>query len=253
MRIRVQDTNGDEQSYFLKISTGIEGKNALKGEFESTEAIYAIVPNFCPKPIAWGTLHDDQDSHFYLCKFYEFFKELEPDPQSFCERLTKLHSNHSSPNGKFGFHCTTYNGNLPQDNTWSESWESFFKQGLRRIFEVREKRAGPDPELDALLPTLFEKVIPRLLRPLETGDQKIKPSLVHGDLWYGNAGTIDEDTEEGIIYDPASFWAHNEYELGNWRPVRNRFTEKYFQAYHSYIPKAKPEEDYDDRNALYAL
>lgn len=42
-------------------------------------------------------------------------------------------------------------------------------------------------------------------------------------------------------------------ELGNWRPERNKFTRRYFQAYHSHIPKAEPEEDYDDRNALYSL
>lgn len=42
-------------------------------------------------------------------------------------------------------------------------------------------------------------------------------------------------------------------ELGNWRPERNKFTRRYFQAYHSHVPKAEPEEDYDDRNALYSL
>ena len=41
-------------------------------------------------------------------------------------------------------------------------------------------------------------------------------------------------------------------ELGNWRPERNKFTRNYFNAYHAHFPKAKPEEDYDDRNALYS-
>jgi protein-ribulosamine 3-kinase len=31
-----------------------------------------------------------------------------------------------------------------------------------------------------LLPAFFEKVIPRLLRPLETGENSIKPVLIHG-------------------------------------------------------------------------
>lgn len=42
-------------------------------------------------------------------------------------------------------------------------------------------------------------------------------------------------------------------ELGNWRPKRNTFSRSYFDAYHSHIPKAEPVEDYDDRNALYAM
>jgi len=214
------------------------------------------------------------DAHFYLCKFYNFAEGV-PEPVSFCEKLARLHSSHTSPEGKFGFHCTTYNGNLPQDNTWFGSWEKFFDNGLRHVLKVREERAGPNAELDVLLSVLFDKVIPRLLRPLETGGRKITPALVHGDLWCGNAGIIDEDTEEGIVYDPSSFWAHNECitpppplsasegeqrltrrtidELGNWRPERNKFTSLYFQTYHSHIPKSQPEEDYEDRNALYAL
>ena len=31
------------------------------------------------------------------------------------------------------------------------------------------------------------------------------------------------------------------------------FSKSYFDAYHHHIPKSSPEEDYDDRNALYAL
>jgi protein-ribulosamine 3-kinase len=144
-----------------------------------------------------------------VCEFYDFTEGV-PEPISFCEKLARLHSSHTSPEGKFGFPYVTYNGNLPQDNTWFDSWEAFFDNGLRHVLKVREERAGPNPELDALLPPLFEKVIPRLLRPLESGGRKIQPSLVHGDLWCGNAGIIDESTEEGIVYDPSSFWAHNE-------------------------------------------
>ncbi|KAJ5691193.1 Fructosamine kinase-domain-containing protein [Penicillium malachiteum] len=108
-RIRVLNISGIEETYFLKVnqvSTGPHGKNSLKGEFESTLAIHYIVPDFCPKPVAWGTHQNDPDAHFYLCKFYEFDGGM-PDPKSFCEQLAKLHSDHSSPNGKFGFHFTT--------------------------------------------------------------------------------------------------------------------------------------------------
>lgn len=251
-RVRVLHKDGREEDYFMKVSVGHHGHEALKGEFESTSAIYSITPDFCPKPIACGTFSSDPTSHFYICKFYDFTKGV-PDPTSFGEKLARLHSDHTSPNGKFGFHCVTYNGNLPQDNSWSDSWEAFFTNGLRHVLKIREERAGPNAELNGLLPPLFDRVIPRLLRPLESNGRKILSSLVHGDLWYGNAGIVDEGTDEGIVYDPASFWAHNEYELGNWRPERNKFTRRYFQAYHSHIPKSEPQEDYDGRNALYSL
>ncbi|KAI9172631.1 putative oryzin precursor [Paramyrothecium foliicola] len=250
-RVTVRLFNGTEAHFFMKVSVGYHGREALKGEFTSTSAIHSVVPSFCPKPIAWGTFASDSDTHFYVCKFHDFFEGL-PDPESFCKSLAQLHSAESS-NGKFGFGCVTYNGNLPQNNTWSDSWEEFFSNSLRQVLKVREERAGPHAKLDRLIPLLFEMVIPRLLRPLESGDQAIKPSLVHGDLWCGNVGIVDNNSGEGIVYDPASFWAHHEYELGNWRAERNMFTQKYFQAYHSHMPMSKPIEDFEDRNALYAL
>ncbi|KAI1358494.1 Fructosamine kinase-domain-containing protein [Xylaria arbuscula] len=251
-RIDVLHEDNSKESYFMKVSQGYHGLEALKGEYESTSAIYTITPDFCPKPIAYGTFKANGDSHFYICKFYEFSDGL-PNPEMFCANLAKLHSSHTSPTGKYGFHCVTYNGDLPQDNTWSDSWETFFARAFRHVLSIRAARAGPSAELDELLEPFFEKVIPRLLRPLETGGNTIQPSLVHGDLWCGNAAITDEDTEDGIVFDPSSFWAHNEYELGNWRPERNKFTRKYFNAYHSHMPKSAPEGDYDDRNALYAM
>ncbi|KAL2151692.1 hypothetical protein VTH82DRAFT_6790 [Thermothelomyces myriococcoides] len=175
------------------------------------------------------------------------------EPRPFCEKLARLHRTHTSPNGKFGFHCTTYNGDIPQDNSWTDTWEAFFANGLRHVLKLRDKRAGPDGRLNSLLPALFDKVIPRLLRPLETNGRRVKPVLIHGDLWFGNCA-VERGTGKVLVFDPAAFYGHNEYELGNWRPERNRFKEGgYFEEYHRHIPRSEPVEDYDDRNALYAL
>lgn len=47
----------------------------------------------------------------------------------------------------------------------------------------RELRVqGPHDELEQLSKQIVEKVIPCLLRPMESGGRKLKPSLVHGDL-----------------------------------------------------------------------
>lgn len=56
-----------------------------------------------------------------------------------------------------------------------------------------------------------------------------------------------------FIVDPVSMLMVTEDELGNWRPERNRFSKSYFTAYRFHMPPAEPAEDYDDRNALYAL
>ena len=190
------------------MSVGHHGREALKGEFEGTSAIYSITPEFVPKPIAWGTYKSSPDTHFYLCKFYDLVEEL-PDPAIFCARLAELHQSHSSPNGKYGFHVVTYNGDLPQENGYADSWEEFFANGLKHMFKLNLERGGPSEELERLLPDIFGKVIPRLLRPLETGGNSIKPSIVHGDLWCGNAA-VDQKTDKPLVFDPSCFWAHNE-------------------------------------------
>lgn len=180
----------------------------LHGEFESMKAIYALLPDFVPKPIAWGTYESMLNTHFFLCEYREM-TDVMPDPQKFSTRLAALHQNSKSPNGKFGFHMTTYSGNLPQVTEWEDSWEVFFAKSMKLALDLEIKAKGSDPEFDTLVPTLFEKIIPRLLRPLESEGRSVKPSLVHGDLWYANSGT-DVDTGEPLVFDACCFYAHNE-------------------------------------------
>lgn len=180
----------------------------VHGEFESMKAIYTLLPDFAPKPIAWGTYGTITDTHFFLCQYREMIDEM-PDPHRFTARLAALHQNSKSPTGKFGFHTTTYSGNLPQVNEWEENWETYFTKSMRSALKLELEAKGPNPEFDVLVPVLFDTVIPRLLRPLESEGRSVKPSLVHGDLWYANSG-IDANTGESLIFDACCFYAHNE-------------------------------------------
>lgn len=194
-----------------------------------------------------------------------------PDPQKFTALLSMLHQQSVSPTGKFGFHITTYAGNLPQFVGWEDSWEVFSAKSMKHALDLEIERKGPDEELDVLASTLFEKVIPRLLRPLESDGRVVKPSLVHGDLWYANAG-IDVDSDEPLVFDGCSFFAHNECrpsyktllstdinhieikdEFGQWRPACNRFGDEYVAAYNTFAQISEPEEDFEGRLDLYRL
>ncbi|KAG5661055.1 hypothetical protein KAF25_002698 [Fusarium avenaceum] len=157
-----------------------------------------------------------------------------------------------SPTGKFGFHITTYAGNLPQFVAWEDSWETFFAKSMRQALDLEVERKGPSEELEILSRALFEKVIPRLLRPLESGGRTVKPSLVHGDLWYANSG-IDVDNDQPLVFDACCFFAHNEYEFGQWRPACNRFGDEYVAAYNTFAQISTPEEDFEGRLDLYRL
>ena len=120
------------------------------------------------------------------------------------------------------------------------------------MFQLEKETQGPCPEFEELQKPFYERVIPRLLRPLETGGRTIEPALVHGDMWFGNVST-DMKTDEPLAFDACAFYAHNEYELGTWRPERYRSGKPYIAAYHRYFPVSAPVEDHDDRNALYSI
>ena len=183
----------------------------VHSEFECTKAIYALLPYFTPEPIAWGSYENVSDTHFYLCDFREMIEDM-PDDHKFTASLATLHQNSKSPENKFGFHMTTYNGNLLQLGGWESSWETYFTKSLRLALDLELEAKGADPEFEVLVPVIFKKVIPRLLRPLETEGRSVKPSLVHEDLWYANAG-IDLGTNESIVFDACSFYAHNECKI----------------------------------------
>jgi fructosamine-3-kinase len=75
-------------------------------------------------------------------------------------------------------------------------------KGLRHILKLREERAGPNATLDSQLPTLFDKSISRLLRPMESHGSKVEPSLVHGDLWCGNSAAI-KFAGDSVVFRPS--------------------------------------------------
>ena len=67
------------------------------------------------------------------------------------------------------------------------------------------KRDYNDQEVNQIWPKLKSK-LPDFFDGLD-----IKPSLLHGDLWSGNAGQVGTDP---TIFDAASFYGHHEYDLG---------------------------------------
>lgn len=166
------------------------------------------IPNNVVIPIAHGTLQVDDSKSFYLAVF-RGFKDGIPEPEKLVNVLKTLHTAGVSPNGKFGFHVPTFNGHVPLVNDWCDTWEEWFARQLRSDIAWEQGIRGHDEEFNRVAAKLFEKVIPRLLRPLETGGRSIKPVLIHGDLWHGNI-SIDTDTDEMVLFDSCCCYGHSE-------------------------------------------
>ncbi|KAM7069597.1 fructosamine-3-kinase isoform 7-T7 [Molossus nigricans] len=88
--------------------------------------------------------------------------------------------------------------------------------------------------------------IPQVKIPDLFSGLEIVPALLHGDLWSGN---VAEDDVGPIIYDPASFYGHSEFELAI-ALMFGGFPRSFFTAYHRKIPKAP---GFDRRLLLYQL
>lgn len=117
----------------------------------------------------------------------------------------------------FGFETTTYNENLLQDNRWTEIWEEFFDNGMKRMLDLDAKARGVSEELKRLTRDFFRKVVPRLLRPLKDKrkGRNVNRVLLHVVLWIGNASVEQrgaKDQQNRVFFDSSAFYGHNKCE-----------------------------------------
>ena len=180
----------------------------VTGEFASMRALFETLPKFVPEPIGTGTYASDPEIHFFCCELINMTDEI-PEIQAFSSTLAELHTKGLSPNGMYGFDVPTYKGTIPQYTAWHATWEESYYHSMKWFMHAEETSQGEDKEMQELCQGILDKVIPRLLRPLETGGRQIQPRLIHGDLWAGNT-SWNIDTNMPVVYDAAALYAHNE-------------------------------------------
>jgi fructosamine-3-kinase len=119
--------------------------------------------------------------------------------QRFAEKLAALHL--ADAGERYGFDGDNHLGPTPQPNSWYDDWIDF-NADCRLGHQLKLNRdAGRLSSGDG---RLLERLIDRL------GDlipDKPHPSLLHGDLWSGNAmPTLDEAGEPTVsVIDPACY------------------------------------------------
>lgn len=224
----------------------------IHGEYESLCEIQAVRSSLVPTPLAQGEYHESAQQSgettiaFLLTTFRHIGQQPPPTDVAdssalFAFQLANMHKSSVSPTGKFGFHTTTCHATLAQPTAaWDSSWSQFFARQLRQMVIYDRSKNGPWPEFHAICNLIVEKVVPRLLEPLQSEGRYLKPCLVHGDLWDENTA-VDAETGDPFIFDACSFYAHNEYEIGNWRAKRHRLSGRgYVEGYKSFYPASEP-------------
>lgn len=183
--------------FFLKIVLGEDAQVSVTAEFEGLKAIAATETVGCPHPVCTGRLND---LHAYLVTEWLDLGSPPPEPRlawkELGRQLARMHR-HTEPQGRFGFHVDGTIGESPQRNTWTTSWIEFFADHRLRFQESLEP--GAYPKLEAVV-----DLLPRILA------HDPSPSLVHGDLWTGNAGMTPKG---GVIFDCSTHYGDREVDI----------------------------------------
>jgi fructosamine-3-kinase len=142
-----------------------------------------------------------------------------------------LATTHRNPGPRFGWHRDNYIGSTPQQNGWRDDWREFWL----------ERRLRPQLELAAR--NGFDLPPPGIL-VLERHEPQ--PSLLHGDLWSGNAGF---SAEGPVVFDPAVYYGDREADLAM-TELFGGFPREFYRAYDEAWPL---DEGYERRKPLYNL
>lgn len=135
---------------------------------------------------------------------------------------------HRVSGDRFGADFDNFIGATPQPNRWTDSWADFFtEQRLRHQFQLAAKRGRTFPDQDRLL-----RAVHSHLSSLD-----IEPSLLHGDLWGGNASY--DERGEPVFFDPASYLGDREADIAFTR-VFGGFGPGFYDAYRESHPDPEP-------------
>jgi fructosamine-3-kinase len=139
---------------------------------------------------------------------------------------------HRKPGPRFGWTRDNYIGLTPQKNDWCDDWAEFWRERRLRPQIDLARRNGLDVPL----------VDPRTF----LDEHQPAPSLLHGDLWRGNAGF----TKDGpVVFDPAVYYGDREADLAM-TELFGGFPREFYRAYNETFAL---DAGYEKRKHLYNL
>lgn len=225
-------TDGKE-AYFVKFNSASE-YDMFEAEALGLKEMYETQTIRVPKPICWGTA----DSAAYIV-----MEQLALGGSGGSEvwytmgqQLAQMHRKGTAE--QFGWHRNNTIGSTPQINTWTDNWADFFAEHRIGYQVTLAKRNGGNyPDTNQVVEKVREVL----------ADHHPQPSLVHGDLWGGNA----EVTKEGepVILDPATYYGDREVDIAM-SELFGGFPAAFYQGYNA---AWELDAGYKNRKELYNL
>ena len=242
---------------FAKLAKGRDKETMFRGEFEGLNAMAATETIGVPRAFHYDDLFGREAGSWILMEHVDMSSSLdqrvlgtllgemhlaEPLQEEAKAKANTKEEGSRSVQGRFGFCVDNTIGATPQPNDWTDDWVTFY----------REKRLWHQLQLtgDTKLLRLGEKALERMEEIFDPVKGKVRPSILHGDLWSGNIAADGSKKGKGkpVIFDPACYYGHHEAEFGmKWCAS---FGDGFWGAYHDVVPK---EPGFDERQQMYML
>ncbi len=222
---------GGGRRYFAKTND----RSALDGFAAEADGLAALAAAGArvPAPLCRG----QADEHAFLVLEHLDLRG-NGDYAALGRSLAAVHSVHGEA---FGWHRDNYIGRTTQLNRRSPSWSDFWREArLEPQLELARKNGlgrdlvGKGERLAEALPRLLSQHAPAA-------------SLLHGDLWSGNAGFLADGAP--VLFDPAVYWGDRETDLAM-TELFGGFPRAFYSAYAEAGPLA---QGYTVRKTLYNL
>ena len=220
--------------YFIKLNQ-THLVPMFKAEFAGLAEIAKTKTIKVPKPILFGKTSEHA---FLVLEHIELFSGNKQSDSQLGQQLAALHK---TPQEFFGWHQNNTIGSTPQINTSTEQWPIFwqtnrlnFQLSLAEQNDFKGCLIESGKRLSNTLHHFFKDYTPQ-------------PSLLHGDLWSGNAAVTKQG--EAIIYDPACYYGDRETDIAM-TELFGGFGPHFYSAYNEYYPL---DSAYSTRKTLYNL
>lgn len=225
--------NTNNGSYFVKLNQTCLG-DMFAAEALGLQQMWATHTIRVPKPICTGTVGNYA---YIVMAWLDIGGRGDTTAwEAMGRQLAQLHRPVVAD--KFGWECNNTIGSTPQINTWTADWGEFW--ATHRIgYQLRlaKRRGGQFPDGERLV-----AMIPELL-----AHHQPQPSLVHGDLWGGNASVTADG--EPVIFDPATYYGDREVDIAM-TELFGGFSPSFYKGYNQVWPV---DPGYQKRKTLYNL
>ncbi|WP_416668345.1 fructosamine kinase family protein [Egbenema bharatensis] len=221
-----------DRAYFVKLNQASQIE-MFEAEALGLRQIFDSHTIRVPEPICWGTAGN---SAYIVLEWLEFGYGDHQAWEAMGRNLAAMHRVTSDKG--FGWDRNNTIGSTPQLNQWMENWIEFLiEQRLTYQFRLANRQGGRFPKQEQLL-----AAVPEIL-----AGHTPEPSLVHGDLWTGNAAVTQQG--EPVIVDPATYFGDREVDIAM-SQLFGSFPANFYSAYNEAFPL---EAGYGRRKILYNL